>query len=253
MVFSNPLVSIIMPAYNSAHTIKVAIESVLEQTFTKWELIIVNDCSTDRTASVVELFTKQDERIKLYSTDKPSGSPTLPRNIGLEKSVGRYIAFLDSDDVWLPNKLEEQLPLFEDPNVTVVFSYYQKMDCQGKLSSKIIKSPDQVNYEQLLRGNVIGNLTAMYDSLMVGKVLFRHVGHEDYAFWLSILRRGGIAKNTAKVHGYYRITANSLSSNKFKAMLWNWNIFRNVEHLNLLKASYCFVCYSIKGFKKALC
>lgn len=250
---SNLSVSVIMPMYNAELYVEQAVQSVITQTFTNWELIVVDDCSSDSSYTIVERYAKQDDRIHLYSTDKPSGSPTLPRNIGLEKSVGRYIAFLDSDDVWLPNKLEEQLPLFEDPNVTVVFSYYQKMDCQGKLSSKIIKSPDQVNYEQLLRGNVIGNLTAMYDSLMVGKVLFRHVGHEDYAFWLSILRRGGIAKNTAKVHGYYRITANSLSSNKFKAMLWNWNIFRNVEHLNLLKASYCFVCYSIKGFKKALC
>ncbi|MBQ0074366.1 MAG: glycosyltransferase family 2 protein [Prevotella sp.] len=246
-----PIVSIIMPLYNAEKFVEQAVRSVMSQTFQNWELIVVNDCSTDTSATIVDRLAKEDERIKLLHTDKPSGSPTLPRNIAIENAKGRYIAFLDSDDVWLPEKLEEQLPLFEDEETKVVFSYYKKMENDGTLRSNVIKSPKMIDYSRLLKGNVIGNLTGIYDTKKAGKHFLEPVGHEDYVYWLHILRDGGYAVNTNKVHAVYRLTNNSVSRNKLKVCLWDWHIYRKIEKLSLPYSVYCFCFYAVKGLLKA--
>lgn len=245
------IVSIIMPLYNAEKYVEQAVRSVMSQTFREWELIVVNDCSKDLSAAIVERLAREDERIRLLHTEKPSGSPTLPRNIAIENARGRYIAFLDSDDVWLPEKLEEQLPLFADEQTKVVFSYYRKMDNDGTLRHGVIKSPERVDYSGLLKGNVIGNLTGIYDTEKAGKHLLERVGHEDYVYWLHILRDGGYAVNTLKVHAVYRLTDNSVSRNKLKVCLWDWHIYRNIEKLSLPYSVYCFCCYAVKGLLKA--
>lgn len=249
---NNILVSVIMPLYNAEKYVEQAIRSVINQSFTDWELIVVNDCSPDNSATIVSKLADEDSRIKLLHTDTPSGSPTLPRNIGIKHAQGRYIAFLDSDDLWLPNKLAEQLQLFHNSDASVVYSYYKKMENNGEIRNGIVKSPRSVNYKQLLRGNVIGNLTGIYDTEKVGKHYFEHVGHEDYVYWLHILREGGYAMNTQKVHAVYRLTDNSVSRNKFKVFLWDWHIYRDIEKLNLFHAVYCFMCYAVKGIRKAI-
>jgi len=245
-----PNVSIIMPLYNSARFVKKAIESVISQTYQDWELLVINDCSKDESQSVVEDLAKRDSRIRMLHTDLPSGGPAIPRNLGVEQAQGRYIAFLDSDDMWYPKKLEEQLPLFEDPETVIVFSYYRKMREDEGVSMEIVKSPKRVNYRQLLKGNVIGNLTGIYDTQKVGKHYFMTVGHEDYVYWLHILKQGGFATNTQKLHGLYRITTGSVSNNKFKAMRWDWYIFRHIEKLSFPYACYCFAHYAVKGLIK---
>ena len=245
-------VSIIMPLYNTEKYVEQAIFSVISQTYEVWELIVVDDCSKDSSYSIVESIMKKDDRIRLYQTDKPSGSPTLPRNIAIKHAQGRYIAFLDSDDVWLPNKLEEQLPLFETTDTKVVFSYYNKMSSDGHIKKNTIKSPKKVNYKTLLKGNVIGNLTGIYDTAKTGKHYFEHLGHEDYVYWLHILRDGGYAVNTQKVHAYYRLTPNSISRNKLKVIMWDWHTYRKVEKLNFFYAIYCFINYAIKGVLKSI-
>lgn len=246
------LVSVIMPVHNAEKYLDESIGSVLRQTYPHWELLVVDDCSTDSSPSIIAGYTAQDSRIRYYHTSSPSGSPCLPRNMGIKAAKGRFIAFLDSDDCWLPTKLEEQLPLFEKPDVGIVYSDYEKMSENGERNQRVVKAPSCVNYRQLLLGNVIGCLTAVYDTAKVGKVYFENHSHEDYILWLSILKKGYIAQNSGKVSACYRVREHSVSSNKLKALSWQWDIYRNVEKIGLLKAVYCFTHYAYKAFRKAI-
>ena len=167
-------VSIIMPAHNAVNTIKESIDSVISQTFDDWELLVINDSSTDKTEEIVSKYVRNDTRIKLLHTDKSVGKPFYPRNVGIQAAIGKIIAFLDSDDVWLPTKLENQLSLFEDKNTAIAFSYHEKFS-SGQTDvnkNRIIKSPKIVTFKSALYGNPIGNLTGMYDTQKVGKVFY---------------------------------------------------------------------------------
>lgn len=245
------LVSIIMPVYNSEKFIDEAIQSVLSQTYKNWELIIVDDCSKDNSLQIIQGYVKKDSRIHLYQTDKPSGSPTHPRNVAIEHAQGRYIAFLDSDDAWFPSKLSEQIPLFDNAKIAVVYSNYEKISEEGERTDRVVKAPDYATYSKLLRGNVIGNVTGIYDVSKVGKIFMQKMHHEDYILWLEILKNGFIAKNTNTVLALYRIRKSSVSSNKSKVLKWQWNIYTKVERINPIKASYLFLCYAFNAFKKS--
>ncbi len=246
----NTSVSIITPCYNSISTIQETIQSVLKQTYPYWEMLIIDDCSTDGSDIIIQQYSKQDSRIKYLKTNKSSGSPTIPRNLGIEQAQGRFIAFLDSDDVWLPTKLEEQIPIFYEPHTAIVFSNYEKMSYNGQRNGRVITAPRQATYKQLLKENIIGCLTAIYDTQKVGKLYFPKIGHEDYAMWLSILKKGYIAKNTNSTLALYRISNSSISSNKITAFKWTWNIYRKVERLPLYKSLYYFMNYAFRaGYK----
>lgn len=249
-----PQVSVIMPAHNAAKTIGESIESVLSQTFTDWELLIINDSSTDETEQIVSEYSQKDSRIKLLHTDKSVGKPFYPRNIGIKAAEGRFIAFLDSDDVWLATKLEKQIPLFVDEKVAIGFSYYEKFASNKAESNKnrVIKSPASVSYKSALYGNPIGNLTGMYDTQKVGKIFYEDAGHEDYILWLTILKKGFVAKNTNTVEARYRVAEKSVSSNKGKAAYWTWNIYRKILGFNIIKAAFCYSIYMVKGVFKYL-
>lgn len=171
-----PLVSIITPCYNAAPFISQAIESVLAQSFGDWEMIIVDDCSSDDSLSIIQKYARIDSRIRYLRTDKPSGSPTLPRNMGIKEAKGRYIAFLDSDDIWLPNKLSDQLKVFEKSEVAIVFSNYEKVSLGGERCGREVIAPCEVDYRLLLKGNCIGCLTAMYDSALTERYFSRKLG-----------------------------------------------------------------------------
>lgn len=248
------LVSIIMPAHNSACTIIDSIKSVISQTYSQWELLIIDDCSTDNTVSLVSNYAKKDTRIKLLKTDKSIGKPFYPRNIGIKAANGRFIAFLDSDDLWLPTKLEKQIPLFDSENVAISFSYYEKFSSNqiNSQTNRIIQSPAIVSFNSALYGNPIGNLTGIYDTQKVGKIYYEDAGHEDYILWLTILKKGFIAKNTNTVEARYRVAEKSVSSNKGKAAAWTWNIYRNFLGFNVLKTLFCYTIYMIKGVLKYL-
>lgn len=197
-------------------------------------------------------YGEKDERIKYLKTEYASGSPTLPRNIGIKNSQGRYIAFLDSDDIWLPNKLETQLHLFSDNKTAIVYSNYEKIAENGQRNSRIVVAPFTMDYQHLLLGNVIGCLTAIYDTEKVGKVYFSDYPHEDYIMWLSILKKGYIARNTNTVTALYRVRYNSVSSNKLKVISWQWEIYRSVEKLGYWKSVLFFISYAYKAFRKSL-
>lgn len=247
------LVSIITPCCNAEKHLVQTIESVLAQTWQVWEMLIVDDCSSDDSSYVIQEYAKKDSRIKYFRTPKPSGSPAVPRNIGIEYAKGRYIAFLDSDDMWLPNKLEVQMQVFQNnEDAAIVFSYYEKVPENGIRSGRVIVSPHKITYNDLLYGNVIGCLTGVYDTEKVGKVYMKQIGHEDYPMWLKILKSGYIGVNTCDVHALYRVRERSVSADKFKAAQWQWNIYRNVEKLGFLKSVRCFIAYAFKGFVKSL-
>ena len=246
------MVSVIMPAYNAGRYIAQSIQSVLAQTYTDWELLIVDDCSSDNTPDIGSDFCKKDNRIKYFRRDTPSGSPATPRNEAIEHASGRYIAFLDSDDLWESTKLERQLPLFEKQDAAIVFSDYRKMSVDGAVHSKVVQAPKRVTYEKLLRSNFLGCLTVVYDTQKVGKMFFKKIGHEDYLLWLNILKKGFAAYNTGTSEAIYRVQQNSVSSNKTKVFRWTWNILRHEENLSLIKASYCFCWYVFYAVSKSL-
>ena len=268
-----PLVSIITPCYNAVPFIAQTIESVLTQTYPSWEMLIVDDsstarsaeiiqtyvkldivddCSSDDSLSIIQKYARIDSRIRYLRTDKPSGSPTLPRNMGIKEAKGRYIAFLDSDDIWLPNKLSDQLKVFEKSEVAIVFSNYEKVSLGGERCGREVIAPCEVDYRLLLKGNCIGCLTAMYDSALTGKIFFKEVGPEDYGCWLFILKKGTKSQKTNTVTALYRVSDHSVSSNKLKAMRWQWNILRNEMDLPVYKAVYYFIHYAIRAFAKAM-
>lgn len=245
-------VSVIMPVYNAEKFIDEAINSVISQTYLNWELLIVDDCSTDKSSTIVKKYVKKDCRIRYLKTEKCSGSPALPRNLGISEAKGRYIAFLDSDDMWLPDKLKNQLKVIVHPEIGIVFSNYEKIGWDGERRGRKIIAPSIVDYLLLLKGNCIGCLTAMYDTRKVGKVFFKNIGHEDYVMWLSILKIEYKARNTDTIAALYRVGGHSISSNKMKTMLWQWNILRNEERLPIYKAVYYFIYYMLKALKKAV-
>lgn len=248
----NKLVSIITPCYNSESFIVETIKSVISQTYTEWEMLIVDDCSTDNSAEIIKEYSAKDSRIKYLRTDRPSGSPVLPRNKAIEAAKGEFIAFLDSDDIWLPNKIKEQIDLFKSKDVAVVYSNYEKISEKGIKNHRYVIAPTEIDYKNLLKSNVIGNLTGVYDVSKVGKVYCQNIKHEDYVLWLSILKKGYIAKNTNTINALYRVRNNSVSSNKLKILSWQWNILRNVEKQNFLKALYYYSIYAVKAFNKAI-
>lgn len=243
-------VSIIMPVYNGEQFISEAINSVRQQTYTDWELIIVDDGSTDMSCNIIMEFVHSDDRIKLHHNPSPCGMPSVPRNIGIDKAHGRYIAFLDADDMWLNHKLEEQLKLFDNDKTAIVFSFYEKIDVNGYRNNRIVYSPQQITYNKMLHSNYIGNLTGIYDVAKIGKVHFMDIHHEDYVFWMNILKKGYIAKNTLTVTALYREHSKSISSNKIRNIKWQWNILRNIEKIGFLHSAYYLAYYMVKGFMK---
>lgn len=249
---TNGLVSIIMPMYNSEKYLRESIESVLAQTYSNWELLIIDDFSKDQSLSIAKSYVEKDPRIRLLSNDRRIGMPSAPRNVGVQAAKGRYISFLDSDDVWFPQKLEQQVALFADNRTAIVYSNYEKIDEFGNRCNRLVVAPPYATYRSLLGGNVIGNLTGIYDTKKVGKAIIKDIHHEDYAMWLSILKQGYNAQNTGTTLASYRETAQSVSSNKLKVTTWQWYIYRKVEHLSLLQSTFYFISYAWKAFFKSL-
>jgi len=247
----NPLVSIITASYNSQPYIAHTIRSVQQQTYTNWEMIIVDDCSTDNSLELIEEFLK-DPRVKLLRHNKNKGI-VAARNYAIERSGGNIIAILDSDDIWMPYKLERQIAIYrKTPGTAMVYSDYDYINDDGQSLNKIIRAPAKVGYYDILKSCSIGCLTSTYNVDVLGKIYFRQHGHEDYILWLDILKRGFEAINAGEILARYRITRNSISSNKVRAAKWQFKIYRNIEGLSLFKTLYYFSWYTFKGIRKHL-
>lgn len=242
------LVSIIMPLYNAERFIGEAIESALNQSYENFELLIVDDKSTDSSVTMVKKYMQEDKRIKLFRQDVNSG-PTKARNKAIKEAQGRYIAFLDSDDIWLPQKLEIQVAFMKENTLYLTYSAYETIDeFTNIINTRKIKTP--ISYEDMLKSNYIGNLTGIYDVDFFGKVYMEELGHEDYVMWLELIKRVPFTKGEEQSLAQYRILRHSISSNKIQAFGWQWKIYREIEKLNLYKSCYYFGHYVYNALKK---
>ena len=246
------LVSIITPAYNAAEYIVETIESVLAQTYPNWEMLIVNDCSKDNTAAIVQSYATKDKRIKLINLKQNSGA-AVARNTAIQNAKGRYIAFLDSDDLWKKDKLQKQLSFMQRNRYAFTFhNYIMCNDGIDKENGKIIKVSTQIDYKKLLKGNNTGGCLAVcIDRKVVIEIFMPNERHEDYICWLDILKEYQIkGYGINEVLGYYRVGKVSVSSNKLKSALWTWNVYRDSQKLSLLKSIYYMWFYCLNGIRK---
>ncbi|WP_293302859.1 glycosyltransferase [Pedobacter sp. UBA4863] len=244
-------VSVIMPSYNSERFIRKAIESVLKQTYKEWELIIIDDYSTDYSRSIIEEFCKIDTRIKLIINSQNMGVAES-RNLGMKNARFDYISFLDSDDVWHEKKLELQCAFMQDNNSAISFTQYYRINANGSIIGSVNRVPDHVTYQKLLNGNVIAMSTSMFDARLVDIVYFDKIGHEDYLFWLKMLKTNALAKGLNHKLMFYRVHSSSLSSKKFTAVGYTWRIYRNKLKFNWLKSAYYFTVHEVNAIKKRL-
>jgi teichuronic acid biosynthesis glycosyltransferase TuaG len=244
-----PLVSVIMPAYNAAATIASAIDSVKRQTIEDWELLVVDDWSRDKTAQIIEDYSRLDRRIRVLRTERNSGSPAIPRNVATRAASGRYIAFLDADDVWLPQKLERQTQAMRDANAVLCCSGYTVIDQFGQQIGSFVP-PRRAEYRELLKRNTIGCLTVVYDTKRFGKREFPHCGHEDYALWLDMLREGESALGLPEKLASYRLMPGSVSSDKLKVARFFWHIYRERENFGLVLSAYMCMRYALLNRSK---
>lgn len=231
------LVSIIMPTHNSSQYVVDAINSVLCQTYKNWELLITDDASSDDTVSLIKEKFGQDQRIKVFSLATNSGA-AIARNNSIEKAQGDFIAFLDSDDMWEPNKLELQVSFMVNEKCFFSYANYKVLYENGE--TKEYRPPVKISYKKLLNSNYIGTLTAMYDCRKLGKIFMPNIRkRQDYALWLKILREKQIeARSVEKFLGVYRISSNSISSKKTKLIKYQYQVFHDCENMSVIRSWY---------------
>ncbi|PSV46994.1 glycosyltransferase family 2 protein [Photobacterium sp. GB-36] len=251
MTDKKPLVSVITPSFNCEKSISSTIESVINQSFIDWEMIIVDDCSTDGSVDVIESFMKKDSRIRLIKRLWNAG-PAIARNVAIESAQGRYIAFLDSDDQWFENKLEKQISFMQDQNIELSYTAYNKYDFSGKHLG-VYKPKLKVNYSDMLKSNRIGCLTAIYDSEKLGKVYMPNISkRQDLGLWLRILKMVPFAYGMDDIlANYLAVQPNSVSSNKITAAKYQWRLYREVEKLPFKLSAKNFLSYAYLGYKKS--
>ena len=241
-------VSIIVPVYNAGAYIRETVEMVRRQTWTDWELLLVDDCSGDNSREVIRSCCQTDPRIRLIEKKKNEGAAKA-RNTGLEQAAGRYIAFLDADDIWKPEKLEAELDFMKSREAGFVFTAYEFGDEQGQGTGKVVHVPDELDYRRALSRTVIFTSTVLFDTEKLEKHLLEmpDVGSEDTATWWKILRQGEKAYGLDQVLAVYRRPRVSLSSNKLTAVRRIWNLYRNVEGLSLPASIRYFCGWAIRA------
>ena len=248
MVTSN-LVSIITPAYRSAAVIAQTIASVQAQTHRSWELLVADDCSPDDTRAVVAQFSAHDSRIRLLPLGE-NGGPAVARNAALIQARGRWIAFLDSDDLWLPEKLERCLAFAQSEKAALVFTGFRRINADGTQTGRYIGVPHTINYAQLLGNTAIATSTVLIDRNQTGDIQMENVYYDDFVCWLSLLKLGLLARGLDEDLMRYRVSAQSVSRNKKNSALQVWKIYRQVEKLGLATSVWHFANYAVRGWLK---
>ena len=234
------LVSIITPSYNSSNFIAETIESIQAQTYTNWELLITDDCSTDDTVEIVRQYASKDERIKLFMLKENSGGG-VARNNSIEQARGRYIAFCDSDDCWYPTKLEKQIAFMQEKDIALTFSSYMTCNEWGKVNG-IIVAPLSATYKSTLCDNKIGCLTGVYDTKKVGKVYLPLIRkRQDWGLWIKVLQKCGSAYALKEPLALYRLREDSISSNKLNLIKYNVGLYQEVLGWSKSRALLFFI------------
>ena len=243
------LVSIITPAYRCASVVGETIKSVLDQTHANWELLIAEDCSPDDTVQAIERWCRRDSRIHLIRNSINSG-PAVTRNAALERARGRWIAFLDSDDLWLPAKLERCISFARSQDAALVFTGFRRMTADGGSIGRYIGTPQTLNYRQLLGNTAIATSTVVIDSHKVGTFRMRRTYYDDFDCWLQILKRGLLAHGLDEDLMRYRVMGQSVSRNKRRSAGKVWRAYRDLEKLSLPAAAWYFSQYAVRGLLK---
>ncbi len=249
---SAPLVSIIIPVHNAAPFLRDTAASVLSQDRTDYEVIFINDASTDSSEEILKELCEKDG-FSFYTSKEPLGAARA-RNMGIEKACGRYIAFLDADDLWEPEKLSLQLKFMNEKDCAFSFTGYEFADERGVSIDRIVNVPKQMTYRKALKNTTIFTSTVMFDMEKISKGLIQmpEVESEDTATWWKILKSGYTAYGLNRPLTLYRRSAGTLSSNKGKAVKRIWNLYRNVEGLGLFRSAYCFVFYAFHAVARRI-
>ena len=238
---ADTLVSVITPVYGCEKYIRSTIDSVLSQTYSNWEMLLADDCSPDGSADIIAGYAARDSRIK-YIKMPQNGGAALARNAALEQARGRYIAYLDADDIWLPSKLERQIDFMAKNHAVFTCCDYEKIEEDGTPLCKTVHMPKTITYEQLLRNTVIQTVGVIVDTYGVDRSLLVMPNvrrGQDSATWLQMLRNGVRFQGQNEVLAQYRRVSNSLSANKLNAMKRTWYLYRNVEKLSVPKSVWC--------------
>ena len=247
------LVSVIIPSYNSDRYIEGAIQSVLNQTYQNWELIIVDDCSTDNSIERIEKIVSGNPKIRLIKLKSNMGSAQA-RNAGLEVASGRFIAFLDSDDIWRFVKLEKQVVFMLEKKTPISFTSYELIDENGMRKNHIIHAVKRLTQIDYLKNTNIGFSTSMIDTEIVGNNFrMRDIRtRQDASLWITLLGKGFVAQGMGDVLVKYRVHSQSISANKTKAAKQMWNLYFNLHKLGFFKSIYCFSFYVFNAIKKRI-
>lgn len=242
-------ISVIMPAYNAAAYIEQSVLGVLNQRFTDYHLYVIDDASTDNTAQVLKPLIH--DRLTYIRNEKNQGVAET-RNIGIEAARGDYLAFCDSDDVWLPNKLSRQVSILQSGRYDVVCSHYYTFEKNLETIKNYRGAGELIRYQDMLKSNWIGNLTGMYNQRRIGKIYQQKVGHEDYLMWLAVLQkaRNSLAYCIPEPLAFYRLSTTSLSGNKIQAADWQWQIYRQHLGLSYQKSCLLFAAYLLNAVMK---
>lgn len=244
MKLANPLISVIVPTFNSEKYIESTLKSILIQTYSYLEILIIDDCSTDSTSAIINKIAQQDNRINIELLKVNSGV-AIARNKGIEKAKGHYIAFLDSDDLWLPHKIETQLSFFQEHNCDVVFSSYYCIDESGKSLNKTVEALKKLNLEKLLKCNYIGNLTGIYSVTNLGKIYAPNLRkRQDWGLWISAIKKAKYAYGIPEPLAKYRVRSTSMSASKWDLITYNFKIYRVFLRFSYFKS----VIYLLRFF-----
>ena len=246
------LVSIITPSYNSSKFLAECIDSVISQTYLNWELLIVDDASEDVSQSIINDFSLKDNRIKPIFLKNNVG-PAQARNLALNKAKGRFVAFLDSDDIWKKDKLTVQLKFMLENNIHFSFSSYETISEDGLSLCKEISAPLKVSYNDYLKNTIIGCLTVVVDKQYYRTLKMPIIrSSHDMALWLILLRNGNLAYGINKPLAKYRIVSSSNTNNKLKSAYDVWLVYRNHERLSFIFSLYNFSFYVFNAIKKRI-
>ena len=243
------LVSIVTLAFNAARFVTETIASVRAQTHADWEMLVVDDCSCDDTAATVESVAAIDARVRLIRHTS-NGGPARARQTAIDAAGGRYIAFLDSDDLWLPEKLERQLAFQTERRAALTFTEFRRIDADAAKTGRLIRVPDQLRYQDLLCNTAIATSTVIVDRELAGPLRMAQTYYDDFALWLDILRRGFVAHGLAADLMRYRVLGKSVSRNKVRSARMVWRVYRDVERLSTSAAAWCFARYAVNATLK---
>ncbi|MGV8834203.1 MAG: glycosyltransferase family 2 protein [Devosia sp.] len=243
------LVSIIMPAYNAADFITETLDTVRRQSFSDWELLVVDDGSKDTTRDIVEALAALDGRIRLIRSPGNRG-PAGARQLAIDHAGGRYVAFLDSDDLWLPDKLERQLVFMAEKAAVLSYTSVRRVNEDGSVTGRLMHAPPRLSYGQLLKNTAIVTSTVMVDRERSVPLRMVDAGYDDFCLWLSILRDGAIAYGLDEDLGRYRVRGGSVSSRPLRSIGWVWNIYRQVEGIPLIPSAWYLAHYGARAWLK---